>query len=101
MSLPVKQQDVLLNRGFSRRQVGRIASLLTAGAALPFYNEFAMAQDAERRMMRGAGGAGLGLTLAKSIVEAHGGTVAVTSDVGVGTTVRVMFPGAAQITSEA
>ena len=54
MTLPVKQQDVLLNKGFSRRQVGRIASLLTAGAALPFYNEFAMAQDAERRMMRGA-----------------------------------------------
>jgi histidinol-phosphate aminotransferase len=58
MALPVKQQEVFLNKGFSRRQVGRIASLLTAGAALPFYNEFAMAQDAERRMMRGAGGAG-------------------------------------------
>src|SRR5271169_3746589 len=55
MALP---EQALLNRGFSRRQVGRIASLLTAGAALPFYNEFAMAQDAERRMMRGAGGAG-------------------------------------------
>ena len=58
MSLPVKQQQVLLAKGFSRRQIGRMASLLTAGAALPFYNEFAMAQDAERRMMRGAGGAG-------------------------------------------
>jgi histidinol-phosphate aminotransferase len=55
MTLPVKQQEALVNKGFSRRQVGRIASLLTAGAALPFYNEFAMAQDAERRMMRGAG----------------------------------------------
>lgn len=58
MSLPMKEQDALLNKGFSRRQLGRIASLLSAGAALPFYNEFAMAQDAERRMMRGAGGAG-------------------------------------------
>src|SRR5271165_7296025 len=58
MSLPVKQQEVLLAKGFSRRQIGRMASLLTAGAALPFYKEFAMAQDAERRMMRGAGGAG-------------------------------------------
>ena len=57
MTLPVKQIDVLMSKGFSRRQVGRIASLLTAGAALPFYNEFAMAQDAERRMMRGAGAA--------------------------------------------
>jgi histidinol-phosphate aminotransferase len=54
MTLPVKQTEVLLAKGFSRRQIGRMASLLTAGAALPFYNEFAMAQDAERRMMRGA-----------------------------------------------
>src|SRR6202051_3667370 len=53
MSLPVKQEEVLLNKGFSRRQVGRIASLLTAGAALPFYNEFAMAQDAQQRIGRG------------------------------------------------
>jgi histidinol-phosphate aminotransferase len=30
--------------------MGRMASLLTAGAALPFYNEFAMAQEATRRM---------------------------------------------------
>lgn len=29
----------------SRRQFGRMAALLTAGAALPFYNEFALAQD--------------------------------------------------------
>ncbi len=56
MALPVEQKEQLLEKGFSRRQLGRIASLLTAGAALPFYNEFAMAQDGERRMMRGAGG---------------------------------------------
>lgn len=34
----------LLRRGFSRRNFGRIASVLTAGAALPFYNEPALAQ---------------------------------------------------------
>src|SRR3954471_7265942 len=50
MSIPEKQVDSFLHRGFSRRQVGRIASVLTAGAAFPFYNEFAMAQEAERRM---------------------------------------------------
>jgi len=43
----------LLEKGFSRRQLGRIAGLLTAGTTMPFYNEFAMAQDAERRMNRG------------------------------------------------
>ena len=42
--------DSLEQRGFTRRHLGRIASLLAAGAALPFYNEYAMAQDAERRM---------------------------------------------------
>src|SRR4051794_7916217 len=33
-----------LRRGSSRRSFGRIASVLTAGAALPFYNEHALAQ---------------------------------------------------------
>ncbi len=33
-----------LKRGFSRRNFGRIATMLTAGATLPFYNEPAMAQ---------------------------------------------------------
>lgn len=43
-------------KGFSRRHVLRAANLLAAGAALPFYNEFAMAQDAAERPrgMRGA-----------------------------------------------
>jgi histidinol-phosphate aminotransferase len=34
----------LLQRGFSRRSLGRIAAMISAGAALPFYNEPAMAQ---------------------------------------------------------
>src|SRR5690349_18857626 len=42
-------------RGFSRRHFGKIASLLTAGAALPFYNEAAMAQEAITRMRGGRG----------------------------------------------
>jgi histidinol-phosphate aminotransferase len=36
----------LAARGFSRRHFARITSLLTAGAALPFYNEAALAQRA-------------------------------------------------------
>jgi histidinol-phosphate aminotransferase len=57
MSLTPEQTHSLLERGFSRRDLGRIASLLTAGAALPFYNEYAMAQDAQQRMLRGSGAA--------------------------------------------
>lgn len=41
---------------------------------------------------RQSGGTGLGLAIVKHLVEAHGGTVDATSDVGVGTTVRVLFP---------
>ncbi|MBI3698722.1 MAG: aminotransferase class I/II-fold pyridoxal phosphate-dependent enzyme, partial [Acidobacteria bacterium] len=33
-----------LDRGFSRRDLGRLAALLTASASLPFYNEAALAQ---------------------------------------------------------
>jgi len=38
------QRKDLARRGFSRRDLGRLAALLTAGATLPFYNEAALAQ---------------------------------------------------------
>lgn len=38
------------------------------------------------------GGAGLGLSIAKSIVEAHGGQIAVTSEAGVGSTFQIALP---------
>ncbi len=37
-------------------------------------------------------GTGLGLPLAKAIVERHGGTLVLESELGVGTTVRLTFP---------
>lgn len=40
---PESRRD-LIRRGFSRRDFGRLAAFLTAGAALPFYNEAALAQ---------------------------------------------------------
>ena len=46
----------------------------------------------ERSRSRGTGGVGLGLTLAKRIVEAHGGTIELESAVGEGTTFRAFLP---------
>src|SRR5436190_22816461 len=43
-ALTEKQQRHFTDRGFSRRNFGRIAAMISAGAALPFYNESAMAQ---------------------------------------------------------
>jgi histidinol-phosphate aminotransferase len=42
--LTAEQKRDFVKRGFSRRTFGRIATMLTAGAALPFYNESALAQ---------------------------------------------------------
>jgi len=42
---------------------------------------------------RGSRGAGLGLSLVKTIVELHGGSVRLESSLGTGTTVHLMLPG--------
>jgi histidinol-phosphate aminotransferase len=55
MALTPKLIDSLIERGYTRRNIAKIA--LGAGAAIPFFNEFAQAQDAEERVTRG-GGAG-------------------------------------------
>ena len=41
---------------------------------------------------RSAGGTGLGMIIIKSIVDAHHGTVSVTSEEGVGTVVSLFLP---------
>jgi signal transduction histidine kinase len=63
-----------------------------ATADLPnIYNSFFRS---ERSRSRETGGVGLGLTLAKRIVEAHGAAIEVTSAVGKGTRARISLPAA-------
>ena len=50
---------------------------------------YAQVQNA---LTRRHGGAGLGLTIVRSLVEQHGGTLAIDSSAGRGTTVSVRFP---------
>ncbi|MGZ3417969.1 MAG: HAMP domain-containing sensor histidine kinase [Polyangiales bacterium] len=50
---------------------------------------------AETSRTRATGGLGLGLTLAKRILDAHGGTIEIESELGSGTTVRIELPSAA------
>jgi len=42
---------------------------------------------------KGEGGSGLGLMTTKKIAEAHGGSIAVTSEIGLGTTFSIVIPG--------
>ena len=59
-------------------------------ADLPYvFDRFWRGDRARRR----DGGAGLGLPIARRLVEAHGGTIEVVSEVGVGTTFTIRLPG--------
>ncbi len=49
----MSSMDMPVMQGFSRRQLMRATSVITAGAALPFYNEFAMAQQAQLSQQAG------------------------------------------------
>jgi signal transduction histidine kinase len=49
-------------------------------------------RQADSRIARRYGGTGLGLSICKSLIEMHGGTATLTSEVGVGTTVTLRLP---------
>jgi two-component system sensor histidine kinase BaeS len=65
-------------------------TVMDTGAGIPadalphVFDRFVKAKD--------SGGAGLGLAIAKALVESHGGRIAAESEPGRGTTVRVVLP---------
>ena len=46
-----KQKQDFVERGFSRRNFGRLATMLAASSTLPFYNEFSLAQEVDSRVV--------------------------------------------------
>jgi signal transduction histidine kinase len=53
------------------------------------FDRFYRADDSRNRR---TGGAGLGLAICKAIVEAHGGTIEVATELGKGSTLTVRLP---------
>ncbi len=61
--------------------------------ALPYvFDRFYRADPSRSRSPRQMGGSGLGLAIARELIEAQGGTIAISSAPGQGTTVTICFP---------
>ena len=72
-----------------------VISVRDTGSGIPaadldhIFDRFARADTGRSRQ---AGGFGLGLSIVKAIVDAHGGEVRVSSAVGAGTTFEILLP---------
>jgi signal transduction histidine kinase len=105
---PVRLREVLVNLiANSLRHTSRGGSVTVRGSQPPHRQQLELAvEDSGSGIApenlphvfdrfykaRGSTGSGLGLTIAKSLVEAHGGEIAAESTLGRGTTIRFTLP---------
>ena len=93
------QPDGTITVGVRRAGADAVLTVADTGAGIPaedlprVWDRFYRA-DPSRVRQTGQGGLGLGLPIVHAIVEAHGGTTAIHSTPGVGTTVTLTLPGA-------
>lgn len=80
---------VTLRGGAGRLEVADTGEGIPAADLPHVFERFRRADDSRSRA---TGGSGLGLAIVRQIVEAHGGTVGIDSEVGRGTTVRLELP---------
>jgi signal transduction histidine kinase len=89
------QEHDTIEVAIHRRGFRAVISVRDTGTGIPtadldhIFDRFARADVGRSRQ---AGGFGLGLSIVKAIVDAHGGEVQVTSAVGVGTTFEILLP---------
>jgi two-component system OmpR family sensor kinase len=89
------EQDQAIRMGVTAAHSGVTFEVVDHGSGIPdedLPRIFSPFFRGERSRSRDTGGVGLGLTLAKRIVEAHGGTISLTSQQGSGTVVRAWLP---------
>jgi signal transduction histidine kinase len=89
-------RDTLINLRSAVRDETLIIEVIDRGPGIP-ENELPFIFERFRRVdksrNRNQGGAGLGLAIARSIVQAHSGWIEAESSVGVGTIMRIHLPG--------
>jgi two-component system OmpR family sensor kinase len=82
-------------RAANEKQGWVMLEIQDTGAGIPsealphVFERFYRADSSRTRQSSQIGGSGLGLSLARELVEAHGGTIAISSRVGQGTTVTL------------
>lgn len=80
----------------ARRGSETVVTVTDTGIGIPsdkLEGLFTKFYQVENHLTRKSGGTGLGLAISKQIVELHGGTISVESEIGRGTTFTIRLPG--------